>query len=187
MDRSLRDQAVIVGIGKTDFSKNSGVSEIALASECVKNAIDAAGLKPSDIDGMTSFTLDTNDEVDVARNVGCGDMTFFSRVGYGGGAAVSIVHQAAMAVATGSANYVVGWRALNGRSGQRCGRADGALSVGGDRQFSGPHGYLTPPQWLALWAQKHQDVYGSTCEDLGQIAIGGHQFPSVEDGHARRD
>ena len=63
-------------------------------------AIDDAGLKPSDIDGMTSFTLDTSDEVEVARNVGCGDMTFFSKIGYGGGAAVSIVHQAAMAVAT---------------------------------------------------------------------------------------
>ena len=54
MERSLKDQAVIVGIGKTDFTKNSGVSEIALAAECVKNAIDDAGLQPSDIDGMTS-------------------------------------------------------------------------------------------------------------------------------------
>ncbi len=32
MDRSLKDQSVIVGIGKTDFTKNSGVSEIALAA-----------------------------------------------------------------------------------------------------------------------------------------------------------
>ena len=89
MERSLKDQAVIVGIGKTEFTKNSGVSEIALAAECVKNAIDDAGLRPSDIDGMTSFTLDSSDEVEVARNLGCGDLTFFSKIGYGGGAAVS--------------------------------------------------------------------------------------------------
>ena len=108
MKRSLHDQAVIVGIGQTDFSKASGRSELQLAAECVKAAIADAGLKPSDIDGMTSFTLDTSDEAEVARNVGCGEMTFFSRIGYGGGAAVSIVHQAAMAVATGAANYVVG-------------------------------------------------------------------------------
>ena len=107
MERSLKDQAVIVGIGKTDFTKNSGVSEIALAAECVKNAVDDAGLMPSDIDGMTSFTLDSSDEVEVARNVGCGDLTFFSKIGYGGGAAVSIVHQAAMAVATGSISHVI--------------------------------------------------------------------------------
>ena len=119
MPRTLKDQAVIVGIGQTEFSKNSGRSELQLAAECVKAAIHDAGLEPTQIDGMTTFTLDTSDEIEVARAVGCGDLTFYSRVGYGGGAAIGIVHQAAMAVATGSANYVVGYRALNGRSGQR--------------------------------------------------------------------
>ena len=31
--------------------------------------------------------------------------------------------------------------------------------------------WLDSGSWIALWAQKHQAVYGSTCEDLGQIAI----------------
>ncbi|MCH8133614.1 MAG: lipid-transfer protein, partial [Myxococcales bacterium] len=119
MGTTLHNEAVIVGIGQTDFTKNSGRSEVQLAAECTKAAIADAGLEASDIDGMTSFTLDTSDETEVARNVGCGDLTFFSRIGYGGGAAVGIVHQAAMAVATGAAKYVVGFRALNGRSGQR--------------------------------------------------------------------
>ena len=35
MTRTLKDQAVIVGIGQTDFSKNSGRSEMQLAAECV--------------------------------------------------------------------------------------------------------------------------------------------------------
>jgi hypothetical protein len=116
---TLNDKAVIVGIGQTDFSKNSGRSELQLAAECVKAAIQDAGLEPRQIDGFTSFTLDSNDEIEVARSVGCGELSFFSKINYGGGAAVGIVHQAAMAVATGSADYVVGYRALNGRSGQR--------------------------------------------------------------------
>ena len=61
MTRTLKDQAVIVGIGQTEFSKNSGRSEMQLAAECVKAAIADAGLQPSDVDGMTTFTLDTND------------------------------------------------------------------------------------------------------------------------------
>ena len=69
MANTLKDQSVIVGIGQTDFSKNSGRSEVQLASECVRAAIQDAGLNPSDIDGMTSFTLDTSDEIEVARNV----------------------------------------------------------------------------------------------------------------------
>ncbi len=115
MPTTLKDEAVIVGIGQTKFSKNSGVSELALASECVAKAVADAGLRPADVDGLTSFQLDTNDAIDVARSVGIGDIIFFSRIGYGGGAATSIVHQAAMAVATGAAKYVVAYRALNGR------------------------------------------------------------------------
>ena len=91
MDRSLKDQAVIVGIGQTEFSKNSGRSELQLASEAVKAAILDAGLKPEQIDGLTSFTLDSSDEIEVARSVGIGDLTMFSKIGYGGGAAVAVV------------------------------------------------------------------------------------------------
>ncbi|MFP6607666.1 MAG: lipid-transfer protein, partial [Myxococcota bacterium] len=174
MERSLKDQAVIVGIGKTEFTKNSGVSEIALAAECVKNAIDDAGLRPSDIDGMTSFTLDSSDEVEVARNVGCGDLTFFSKVGYGGGAAVSIVHQAAMAVATGAANYVVGWRALNGRSGQRYSDGVSGDIVTTDLLHWGyymPFGLLTPTSWVAMFTQRYMHETGCKSTDLAEVCM----------------
>jgi acetyl-CoA acetyltransferase len=43
--------------------------------------------------------------------------------------------------------------------------------VGGELQFEAPHGYVVPPQWIVMWARRHQHVYGSTCDDLGQIAI----------------
>ena len=50
MPTTLQNEAAIVGIGQTKYTKNSGVSELALASEAVRNAIADAGLKPSDID-----------------------------------------------------------------------------------------------------------------------------------------
>jgi acetyl-CoA acetyltransferase len=117
MPTTLKDEAAIVGIGQTAYTKNSGGSELSLAVEAVSKAIDDAGLEPQQIDGYCSFTLDTNDEVDIARAVGTGDCTFYSRIGYGGGAAIGVVHQAVMALATGQAKYVVVYRALNGRSG----------------------------------------------------------------------
>ena len=57
MPRTLKDQAVIVGIGQTEFSKNSGRSDLQLAAESVRDAILDAGLEPTQIDGMTTFTL----------------------------------------------------------------------------------------------------------------------------------
>ena len=107
MPTTLKDEAVIAGIGQTEFSKNSGRSELQLSAEAVKAALDDAGLKPSDVDGMTTFTLDTSDEIEVARAVGIGDLTFFNRIPHGGGAAVGVVQQAAMAVATGIVDVAV--------------------------------------------------------------------------------
>ena len=79
-------KSAIVGVANTEFSKNSGRSELQLACEAVRDAIADAGLKPSDVDGMTTFTMDTNDEIEVARAVGIGDLSFYSRVPHGGGA-----------------------------------------------------------------------------------------------------
>ena len=56
---------------------------------------------------MTTFTLDTTDDIEVARAVGVGDLTFYSRVPHGGGAATGLLHQAAMAVATGTADTLL--------------------------------------------------------------------------------
>ena len=100
MRTALKDQAAIVGIGATEFSKNSGRSELQLAAESVRNALEDCGLKPSDVDGMTTFTLDTSDDIEVARAVGIGALKVFSRVPHGGGAATGLLHQAAMAIAT---------------------------------------------------------------------------------------
>lgn len=111
MTISLKNRAAIAGIGMTELSKNSGVSELSLASQCIKAACDDAGIVPSEIDGLVSYTLDSTDEIEVARAIGAGDLTFFSRINYGGGAAVGNILQAVMAVATGQASTVVCWRA----------------------------------------------------------------------------
>ncbi|MEE8193754.1 MAG: hypothetical protein V3T74_13500, partial [Gemmatimonadales bacterium] len=131
MPTTLKDEAAIVGIGQTEFSKNSGRSELQLASEAVRAALEDAGLEPGDVDGMTTFTMDTSDEIELARSVGIGDLTFFSRVPHGGGAAVGVIQQATMAVATGTANTVVVYRAFNERSGRRysVGIAEGIVTV----------------------------------------------------------
>ena len=55
--------AAIAGIGQTEFSKNSGRSELQLAAEASKAALDDAGIDPADVDGMITFTLDPSDEI----------------------------------------------------------------------------------------------------------------------------
>ncbi|ABG96274.1 possible nonspecific lipid-transfer protein [Rhodococcus jostii RHA1] len=172
----LSGKAVIAGIGATDFSKNSGRSELRLAAEAVTAALDDAGLTPADVDGLTSFTMDTNTEAAVARSVGILDLKFFSRIHYGGGAACATVQQAAMAVATGVADVVVAYRAFNERSGMRFGQVNSGLvqqvnSSGTDNAFSYPHGLSTPAAFVAMVAQRYMHEYGATSEDFGRVAV----------------
>src|SRR5206468_3283949 len=117
----LRDRAAIAGIGATEFSKESGRTELRLACEAVAAALADAGLEPAEVDGMVTFSMDGTDDTEIARATGIGDLSFFSRVPYGGGAACGTVAHAAMAIAAGVAEVVVCYRALNGRSWSRFG------------------------------------------------------------------
>jgi acetyl-CoA acetyltransferase len=174
MARTLKDQAAIVGIGQTEFSKNSGRSELQLACEAVRDAIRDAGLAPSDVDGMVTFTLDSSDEIEIARAVGIGDLTFFSRTPHGGGAATGVVHQAALAVATGAAEVVVCYRALNGRSGQRYSQGVAGDIVTSDLihwSWYMPYGLMTPASWVAMFTQRYMHETGCKSTDLAQVSI----------------
>ncbi|MBI0300483.1 lipid-transfer protein [Streptomyces sp. PRKS01-29] len=171
---TLGSRAAIVGIGATEFSKDSGRSELKLAVEAVQAALDDAGLTPAAVDGLVTFTMDTSPEITVAQACGMGDLTFFSRVHYGGGAACATVQQAALAVATGVAEVVVCYRAFNERSGRRFGSgvqhrepsAEGA-ALG----WSLPFGLLTPASWVAMAAQRYLYAYGLTPEVFGHVAV----------------
>ncbi|MGB8793370.1 MAG: lipid-transfer protein, partial [Mycobacterium sp.] len=172
MSGSLPGNCAIVGIGQTEFSKESGRSELQLACEAVTAALDDAGLAASEVDGMVTFTMDSSDEIDIARNVGIGDLSFFSRVHHGGGAAAGTVVHAAMAVASGVADVVVCWRAFNERSGFRFG-GSGRTSAETPLFMAhyAPFGLLTPAAWVAMHAQRYMSTYGVTNEDFGRIAV----------------
>ncbi len=172
----LRDRAAIAGIGATEFSKDSGRSEMRLAVEAVTAALEDAGLEPDDVDGYSVFSMDNNPAIEVNRHIGGGDLRFFSRVHYGGGAACATVLQAAMAVATGVANTVVCYRAMNERSMQRFGagvqdRRPVPTAEGAHFGWVAPYGLLTPASWVAMSARRYMHEYGATSEDFGRVSV----------------
>ena len=172
MNRSLRNRAAIAGIGQTEFSKASGRSELRLACEATKAALDDAGLRARDVDGLVTFTMDSSEEAEVARNLGIPALTLFSRVPYGGGGACAVVLQAAMAVATGAADVVVCYRAFNERSGMRFGGAAAtATELPPFLDMYGPYGLLSPAAWVALQARRYMHDYGVTNEHFGRISV----------------
>jgi acetyl-CoA acetyltransferase len=173
---ALSGAAAIAGIGATEFSKDSGRSELRLAAEATRAALADAGLSPSDVDGMVTFSMDGNAEVAVARELGVPELRFFSRIPYGGGAACATVQQATLAVATGVAEVVVCYRAFNERSGSRFGRVQAAAvtaatSSGIDNGWHYPMGLSTPAGTVAMFARRYMHEFGATSEDFGRVAV----------------
>jgi acetyl-CoA acetyltransferase len=174
--RGLDGVAAVAGIGATEFSKDSGRSELRLAVEATAAALEDAGLEPPEVDGMVTFTMDANPEIEIARNLGMGDLRFFSRIHHGGGAACATVQQAAMAVAAGVADVVVCYRAFNERSGHRFGtgvqdRPPAPSAENAHFSWYSPYGLVTPAQWVAMFATRYLHVSGATSEDFGRVAV----------------
>jgi acetyl-CoA acetyltransferase len=173
----IEGNTAIVGIGATEFSKDSGRGELQLAAEAVKAALDDAGLTPADVDGMVTYTLDGTDEVDLVRSLGVGDLTYYSRTPHGGGGSCSTVQHAAMAVVTGVANVVVCYRALNGRSEKRLGAGGPPIRAGTSTgmvywgSWYRPFGVPTPAQRVAIIARRYMHEYSATTDSFGQVAV----------------
>ena len=85
-NRFLGGKTAIAGLGATEFSKNSGRSEIQLGVEAIKMALDDAGIGIDEVDGMASYTMDNNPEIELFRLLGGKELKFFSRTHYGCGA-----------------------------------------------------------------------------------------------------
>jgi acetyl-CoA acetyltransferase len=166
----LAGSTVIAGIGQTEFSKFSGRSELQLAAEAGRAAIADAGMTPSDIDGLVTFTQDTNDEFQMMRALGIPELHYWSRTPYGGAGAHTTVQHAALAVHGGAAKAVLVYRAFNERSGRRFGQPNARVTPPGWNWYL-PFGLDTPAKIYSLPFQRYMHRYGITNEDFGRYAV----------------
>src|ERR1700687_5422506 len=111
---SHRDRCAIVGIGATDYSRNSGRSELSLATQAALAAVDDAGLSPKDIDGIVRCDMGLVRPTDLVESRGLDGLSYFGEVGPGGVAPCGMVGQAVAAILAGMATTVLVLRWLNG-------------------------------------------------------------------------
>ena len=184
----MRDRTAVVGIGTTEFAKQLESSERRLALEAIAAALDDAGIAPGEVDGMSCYSMESTEEIDVARNLGFGDVTYFGKVPYGGGAGCGVVGQAAMAVAAGQCSVAVAWRSR--KRGARTSRpwAGVAQRVGGDQQrWTRPYGLLRPVDEIAVLTRRYMHTYGATRDHLANVALAARRHananPAATMGH----
>ncbi|MCD4524244.1 hypothetical protein [Nocardioides sp. cx-173] len=183
MDHQAQREAVVVGIGRTAFSKASGRTPLAMAAEAARAALSDAGIPAGEVDGVIDFhTNDSASAADVGRAIGAVDLGVALDVSGGGNVAVTVVGQAVAAVQAGICTTAVVFRSFNGRSGNRYGNNAG-IQLRSDMQFAALSGYVVPSMWIAGFGQRQRHVYGLTDEDYGHIAITTRQH-AVANEHA---
>ncbi|GAB2754253.1 lipid-transfer protein [Streptomyces bullii] len=166
----LKDATAIVGIGQTAFAKHLPEDERTLACRAVLAALDDAGITPGEVDALASYTMEETDEVELAKTVGFGDLTFFGQVPYGGGGSCGTVALLAAAVATGQATVGVAWRSRKRGSGPRP-WTNTTRQLPTPAQWTRPFGLLRPVDEIAMLARRYLHEYGATRDHLFNVAL----------------
>ena len=169
---SFGNSVAIAGIGETQYSRESGRSELRLTLEASLAALDDAGIEPSEVDGIMKWSVDTTAEATVASNLGAKDIAWFGEISQAGNVGAAIVTHAAAAIHAGLANVVLIYRGVNGRSGRRYGRGDVTGTGGrGAGAFTEPFGMLVPQHGLAMTARRRMHETGVTSRQFGMVAV----------------
>jgi acetyl-CoA acetyltransferase len=167
-------EVAIVGAYESPRRAAAGLHPYALHAECVRGAVADAGLQISDIDGLATaaaFPPEGAREMavaEVAEYLGI-HPRWIDGTDIGGAAPISHAGHAAAAIATGMAEVVVVTYAASGRSWPH-GGDDYLTHAHGPGQWEVPYGPTTVATY-GLAAQRHMHDYGTTPEQLAQIAV----------------
>ena len=166
----LDGQIAVCGVGESDWSRASGRTTQTLALEAVEAAVSDAGLEVSDVDGLLCYGEgDSVDPADLASALGI-RLNYHGFFVGGGSSPELLVSTAGAAIQAGLAETVVCYRAMNGRTGLRIGADLDKVDLPRG-EFLMPYGFFNGAQMFALMARRHMHEYGTTREQLGQVAL----------------
>src|SRR3982074_2692382 len=168
---ALKDKYCIVGVGETEYSRQSARSTRAMAVEAVRTAMRDAGLGKDGVDGMMSYQ--SGDSVFanfVAPDLGI-RLNFYMDVFGGGSSTEALVGLAMGAIEAGMCHTVAIYRSMNGYSEFRIGGtgARAAQPVRGLDLAQVPYGMRSAGQNFAPTFMRHMYEYGTTSAQVAHV------------------
>ncbi len=183
--KNLERRAAITGIGQSAVGRRLNADPLALTADACLDAIADAGLTRDDIDGLSTYPgagisgapgftgagiADVQDMLRLELDWFCGGPELPGQLG-------SVIN-ACMAVATGLARHVLCFRTVwestaqgpGGRAGIGTG-GGGRFRAGGFMQWTLPYGAASAAVWIAMMARRHFHEFGTTREQMAQIAL----------------
>ncbi len=200
----FENRSIISGIGQSQIGRRLYRTGIDLTVEAALVAVADAGLELSDIDGVATYPGGGGGAGEAFSGPGTPAVQDALRIevdwhtgGIEGAAQLAAIVNAMMAVGAGLANHVLVYRTVTeasaqgdgGRSGIGTGGGDGggAPRMGGSMQWSIPFRAYSAANWIALNAHRHFHEFGTTPEQMGQIAVNARKNAGLNDKAIYRD
>jgi acetyl-CoA acetyltransferase len=168
--------AIISGIGISRIGRRTGIPALELTLESCREAVEDAGLKLDQIDGLASL----GDTPPAEAGAALGIVPRYHGGGFDTGGLLSPVMSAALAVAEGRANHVLVYRTVQMMGGEYVPREEengtgenmsSLRRVMVDIEDMLAANAFSAVNWLAMHCRRHMDLYGTTKEQLGWLAV----------------
>lgn len=193
--RELSNTIAITGIGESAYTEGGGNAAVDLIFDAAERAIADAGLDPVDIDGIVTESKMTPRTIapgDLSETLGL-DLAYNATIGRVGGGTVASPLLAAQAIEHGPVDHVlcyfgVDWATERNTKG---GFEGGPYSYHTQQPLKAnievPFGWVNQPVYLASVARRHMHEYGTTPEQLGEVAVQTRQNAVANEKAIKRD
>ncbi|KJE21795.1 acetyl-CoA acetyltransferase [Frankia torreyi] len=164
-------RVAIAGVALSDVGRTDGSTPYALIAQASRRALADAGLGPGDVDGLASTSLGTLAPIDVAEYLGLRPRWIDSTTVGGASWEVMAAH-AADAISAGHADVVLLTYGSTARSDLRKRLRTASLNWGsrGPQSWEAPYGHTLISKY-AMAARRHMHEFGTTIEQLAEIAV----------------
>jgi acetyl-CoA acetyltransferase len=190
VSRRAEDRAVIAGVGQSRVGRRINRPDLELTVEACRRALDDAGLRTTDIDGLVAWP----GEWPAAPGF-CGPALGRVKDALGldlswhlapqdGPSQLAAVMSAVLAVASGYTRHVLVYRTTSEATGQAGGGRDttspaDVTGVVGLQEWLRPFGAVTAAHWLAMVAQRYLYETGATREQMGGLAVSTRRWAAL--------
>ncbi|MFJ8951708.1 MULTISPECIES: thiolase C-terminal domain-containing protein [unclassified Streptomyces] len=180
-------KVAITGIALSDCGRVDEATPYALHAQAARRALADAGLTPDVVDGFASAGLGTLAPVEVAEYLGL-KPRWVDSTSVGGSTWEVMAAHAADAIRAGHARAVLLVYGSTARADIKAKRRTSNLSFGarGPLQFEVPYGHSLIAKY-AMAARRHMHEYGTTLEQLAQVAVQARANASRNPGAMFRD
>jgi acetyl-CoA acetyltransferase len=189
---SIRGKVALVGVGESEHSAASGRKLDDMLFAAIDAALADAGLSPKDVDGLM-FSGQSHGQMTVERfraHYGLSHEIWESGAGGAFSFAATAPHAAYEAMASGKASVIVNlhgtdWASQNAADAGGPATAHLAEAIKANAEV--PFGFIPQPVYFAHVARRHFELYGTTPEQLGAIAVMSRRHANGHPGAVMRD